>query len=242
MKKLLIIAAALLLQPWAAQAMPRLNIGALNDYLDASKTTQVKRIYNGGTSTAFVKVSVWELVRGPDGKFREVSLDGQDSASRSLVVSPARLIIPASGMQSVRLLYRGERDRERYYRLRFNPVVPEVGDGFEVNADGAKDYKDSLEAGVQVMAGFGSLFYVRPTNTQFKVDIDERQGKLVVRNNGNATVELDRFRACESKGKNCASAVVHRLLPGAVLEFDKTGGRSYAFDLIEGEKKTEIER
>lgn len=86
MKKLLIIAAALLLQPWAAQAMPRLNIGALNDYLDASKTTQVKRIYNGGTSTAFVKVSVWELVRGPDGKFREVSLDGQDSASRSLVV------------------------------------------------------------------------------------------------------------------------------------------------------------
>lgn len=125
---------------------------------------------------------------------------------------------------------------------RFNPVLPEAGDGFEVNDSGAKDYKDSLAAGVQVMAGFGSLFYVRPANTQFKVEVDERQGKLVVRNAGNATVMLDRFRVCESKGKNCASPVVHYLLPGAVREFDKAGSRSYAFDLIEGEKKTEIVR
>ncbi|MCE6985145.1 molecular chaperone, partial [Pseudomonas frederiksbergensis] len=76
--------------------------------------------------TAFVKVSVVELVYDNQGQAREVEMDGREALQRGLVVSPARLIIPANGMQAVRLLYRVERDQERYFRLRFIPVLPEV--------------------------------------------------------------------------------------------------------------------
>jgi P pilus assembly chaperone PapD len=234
MNKLLILAAALLLQPWVAQATPRINIGALNDFLDASTTTQVKRIYNSGTSTAFVKVSVWELVRAADGSYREVPMDNQSVAQRGLIVSPARLIVPAGGMQAVRLLYRGEREQERYYRLRFNPVMPQSGDGFAVSERGAEDYKASMSTGVQVMAGYGSLLYVRPQQPRFEVDVQEQAGQLVVRNTGNSTVQLDRFRVCEGKGVDCKAPVVHVMLPGAVRSFEKTAQRQYSFDVISG--------
>ncbi|WP_028944746.1 pilus assembly protein [Pseudomonas vranovensis] len=234
MNKLLLVAAALLMQPWIAQATPHINIGGLNDFLEASQATQVKRIYNSGTSTAFVKVSVWELVRGADGKYHEVAMDGQDSAQRSLVVSPARLIIPAGGVQSVRLLFRGDRNHERYYRLRFNPVMPETGDDFAVSDSGVKDYKESLSVGVHVLAGYGSLLYVRPKDPRFEVNVQERQGRIEVRNTGGSTVKLDRFKVCEGKGVGCKTPVVHYLLPGAVQLFEKPPQRSYSFDLVAG--------
>ena len=41
------------------------------------------------------------------------------------MASPARLIVPAKGMQGTRLLHMGGRDTERYFRVRFVPVVPE---------------------------------------------------------------------------------------------------------------------
>ena len=60
MPQLLVV--ALLAIPLAAVAAPELNIGGLYDYLDGDKSTLVKRVRNGGDTTAFVKVSVAELV------------------------------------------------------------------------------------------------------------------------------------------------------------------------------------
>ena len=64
------------------------------------------------------------------------------------MASPARLIVPANGMQGTRLLYMGERDRERYFRVRFVPVVPEKEDEFAVSSEEREDYKKTLSAGV----------------------------------------------------------------------------------------------
>ena len=73
------------------------------------------------------------------------------SSSRRLMASPARLIVPANGMQGTRLLMMGERDRERYFRVRFIPVVPEKEDEFAVSAEEREQYKTTLSAGVNVM-------------------------------------------------------------------------------------------
>ena len=54
------------------------------------------------------------------------------------MASPARLIVPAKGMQGTRLLHMGERDTERYFRVRFVPVVPEKEDEFAVSQRGAR--------------------------------------------------------------------------------------------------------
>ena len=116
----------------AAKAGPQINVGTVYDYLDADKSTYLKRVFNSGDSTAFVKVNVLEIVYDADGTPKEIPVEAAaDGASRNgVMASPARLIVPAQGMQGTRLLYMGERDRERYFRVRFVPVVPEKEDEF----------------------------------------------------------------------------------------------------------------
>lgn len=119
-----LLAALGLLFPLPLLATPALNVGGLYDYLDAARSTVLKRVRNGGDSTAFVKVSVAELVYDDDGSAREVDQDTLPLEARGLIASPARLIVPARGMQSVRLLYRGSVSRSgisvcvsfRYYQ------------------------------------------------------------------------------------------------------------------------------
>lgn len=224
----------LALTPCLAQAGPELNVGGLYDYLEEGRSTLLKRIRNGGDATAFVKVSVVELVYEGEGPPREVPVDGLAMEQRGLVVSPARLIVPAHGMQAVRLLYRGQRERERYYRLRFIPVLPETGDGFAVDDQQAQDYRDSLKAGVNLLAGYGTLFFVRPASTRYQTSVSRKAGLLTVSNQGNTTVVLDHFRQCQSLDQQCEPATKHHLLPGRIRKFEGEAAKVHQFELQEG--------
>lgn len=226
-----VLFALLAVLPAVAVGGPKIRIGSLNDYLQADKGVLVKRVFNGGDATAFVKVRAWELLPQGDGSVKEVPLDVQaGEGTRELVVSPTRLIIPAGGMQTVRLLFDGERGHERYFRLRFNPVVPGTKDGFELTEQEAQAYETSISGGVQMMAGFGSLLYVRPRDVTHQLAIDEEDTRFVIRNVGNATAVLERFRRCDASGIDCDPAVVHHLPPGGRREVPKTPGSIYAFE------------
>jgi Mat/Ecp fimbriae periplasmic chaperone len=133
----------------SAQAGPQINVGTVYDYLDADKSTYLKRVFNSGDATAFVKVNVLEIVYAADGTSQEIAIENAaDGASRNgLMASPARLIVPAQGMQGTRLLYMGARDRERYFRVRFVPVVPEKEDEFVVTNEEREDYKTRSQPG-----------------------------------------------------------------------------------------------
>lgn len=231
-----LLASTLLALPLVASAAPELNVGALYDYLDGDKSTLLKRVRNSGDTTAFVKVSVAELVYDAAGVAREIDTDGLPLEQRGLVASPARLIVPAQGMQAVRLLYRGSRDEERYFRLRFVPVLPELGDGFAVDEQEAEKYRESLRAGVNLLAGYGSLLFVRPAETRFQTQVTRQGGKLDVTNEGNATVVLDHFRQCQAAGQGCEPATKHHLLPGRTRQFSGEVGKVHQFELHEGDK------
>jgi P pilus assembly chaperone PapD len=228
--RFIFILACMVLVPNVALAGPKISIGTLSDYLQADKNVLVKRVFNNGDATAFVKVRAWEVLRQADGSVREVPLDVESAGGkRELVVSPARLIIPASGMQTVRLLFHGPRDHERYYRLRFNPVLPAAGDGFQLTEGEASDYEVSISGGVQMLAGFGSLLYVRPREVTHQLAIDEEPQRFVIHNVGNATAVLDRFRRCDADGLDCDPAVVQQVPPGATRAFEKKEGSTYVF-------------
>ena len=233
-----LLAFALLYLPLAAVAAPELNVGGLYDYLDGDKSTLLKRVRNSGDSTAFVKVSVAELVYDEAGVAHEIDTDGLALEQRGLVASPARLIVPAQGMQAVRLLYRGARDKERYFRLRFMPVLPELGDGFAVDEQEAAQYRDSLTAGVNLLAGYGTLLFVRPAQAQYQTPMQREGGHLTVANEGNTTVVLDHFRQCRAPGEGCEPATKHHLLPGRSRQFAGDASGVHQFELHEGEQRS----
>ncbi|CAK9888480.1 MULTISPECIES: pilus assembly protein [Pseudomonas] len=240
MKGMLAVVPLLLLMATTAFAGPELNIGTLYDYLDSDKSTLLKRVRNSGDTTAFVKVSVVELVYDEQGRTREVEMDGREALERGLVVSPARLIIPASGMQAVRLLYRGERDNERYFRLRFIPVLPEVNDGFAVTEDEAERYESALKVGVNILAGYGSILFVRPLAARYQTEVVHEAERFLIPNQGNTTIVLDHFNDCAAGNQDCAPATKHHVLPGNTRAFEKKAGRLYRFELVEGDQRREI--
>ncbi|WP_137804762.1 molecular chaperone [Pseudomonas sp. G(2018)] len=226
-----------------AHAGPQINVGTVYDYLDGDKSTYLKRIFNSGDSTAFVKVNVLEIVYDADGKPQEIPVaNAADGASRNgVMASPARLIVPAKGMQGTRLLYMGERDRERYFRVRFVPVVPEKEDEFLVSSEEREDYKKTLSAGVNVMTGFGIVFFVRPKDARYDTVINETAGRYELRNNGNTVLVVDEFKSCSlTKETDCGATTKHHVLAGKTFAFDKEQGREYRFKLIEGDSKKDL--
>ncbi len=228
-----------------AQAGPQIGVGVVYDYLDGNKTTYMKRIFNGGTSTAFVKVNILEIIYNEDGSYQEVPLQNQASAQAKdgLMASPARLIVPANGVQGTRLLFMGNRDKERYFRVRFVPVVPEAEDEFAISKEEREEYKkERVGAGVKVLAGYGTVFFVRPKDTRFETVIDDSANRYQIRNNGNSVLVIDEFKDCEAKKENeCRPTTKHHIMAGRTFSFDKEAGREYRFTLIEGSEQKNVE-
>ncbi|WP_414866673.1 molecular chaperone [Pseudomonas sp. IT-P12] len=243
MKRLLAVLGFSLL-PQIVLAGPQINVGVVFDYLDGDKTTFLKRVFNGGDSTAFVKIDILEILYNADGTSQEVPLANQADASarNGLMASPARLIVPANGMQGTRLLYVGERDKERYFRVRFVPVVPEKEDEFAVSAEEREDYKKGLSAGVNILAGYGTIFFVRPSQTRYDSEIKDGPQTYEIRNNGNSVVVIDEFKDCSVNSENdCQPTTKHHVLAGRTFQFDKQAGREYRFTLIEGSATKKLE-
>ncbi|AGE24567.1 MULTISPECIES: p pilus assembly chaperone [Pseudomonas] len=243
MKCFLTLCAALLLAQ-VAHAGPQINVGVVYDYLEAGKSTYMKRVFNGGTSTAFVKVNILEMVYDADGSYREVPVktSADISARDGLMASPARLIVPANGTQGTRLLFMGNRDRERYFRVRFVPVVPQTEDEFAISEEERQDYKDSLAAGVRVLAGYGTVFFVRPTHTRFDTQVQDDTTRYALHNQGNSVVVVDEFKDCAvGNPQDCRPTIKHHIMAGRSFTFDKQPGRVYRFNLIEGSAKKTIE-
>jgi hypothetical protein len=243
MKRIWILGAALLFSH-VAQAGPQINVGVVYDYLDAGKSTYMKRVFNGGTSTAFVKVNILEMIYDKDGNYTEVPLQDQAGAIArdGLMASPARLIVAANGTQGTRLLFMGNRDKERYFRVRFVPVVPQSEDEFAVSEEEREEYKQSLAAGVRVLAGYGTVFFVRPSKTRFDTTLDNQAQRYALRNQGNSVVVVDEFKDCAvGNPQDCRPTVRHHVMAGRSFGFDKQAGREYRFKLIEGDAKKTIE-
>jgi hypothetical protein len=226
-----------------AHAGPQIDVGTMYDYLDGDKGSFLKRVFNAGDSTAFVKVSVLEIVYNADGMPEEVPVKNQAqlSARDGLMASPARLIVPANGMQGSRLLFMGQRDQERYFRVRFVPVIPGKDDQFAVSEAERAGYEKTLSAGVNVLAGYGTIFFVRPVNTRFDTLVGGDASNYLMRNKGNSVVIVDEFKDCPvGKDVGCKPTTKHHMLPGKDFQFDKQAGREYRFTLIEGSAKKAI--
>ncbi len=230
--------------PLGAQAGPSLNVGVFYDYLDGDKSTYLKRVFNSGDSTAFVRVQVLEILYNADGTSEEVEVKPATDASLrdGLMASPTRLIVPANGMQGTRLLYLGEREKERYFRVRFVPVMPEKDDEFALSEEEREAYKGALSAGVTVLAGYGTVFFVRPKNARFQTGVDDSAGHYRLNNAGNSVVVVDEFKDCSAADpKDCQPTTKNHILPGRTFGFDKQKGRTYRFTLIEGSDKKPYE-
>ncbi|RCW97144.1 hypothetical protein DFO56_11093 [Kosakonia sp. AG348] len=229
----------------AAFALPEIGIGSMYDTLTPDKQSISKRIYNTGTSTAFVRIDLLEVNIDKSGKVKEApvkEIAGNSLQKDRLIVTPLRMIIPPGGFQAARFMWPGDRSVEKYYRVRFVPVLPKTDDGFGLNNKEVDEYrKKALNAGLNVLSGYGTLVIVLPTKPVFNTQIESSSpAGIKVTNKGTATIVLENIRNCTSSGTGCNSATRLFILPGKTKVVDKQKGRSTLFTLIEGENQKKL--
>lgn len=216
-----------------ALASADISIGTLYDYMAGQQGTYLKRIRNQGDATAFVKVAIHEITY--DGAGQPHESPELTEGNRALIASPSRMIIPAKGMQATRLLYLGVRDKERYFRVRFIPVLPKKEDGFNMDEQDIH-VRPRVSAGVNILTGFGAIMFVMPKETRFDTRVIEADTMTTVANNGNATILLDFFEECDGRGNNCSTPGKIHLLPNMKKQLMKKKDHLYRFVLIEGDQ------
>ncbi|HGY1008929.1 TPA: hypothetical protein ACNUUR_001509 [Aeromonas salmonicida] len=215
-------------------ASAEISIGTLYDYMSGQQSTYLKRVRNHGDATAFVKVAIHEITYDANGQPHESP--ELSEGSRALVASPSRLIIPANGVQATRLLFMEERDKERYFRIRFIPVLPRIEDGFDIDPSTMQGEKSQVSAGVNILTGFGSILFVVPKQSHFDTQIIEDNTIATIVNKGNSTIVLDFFEECDGRKNNCSSPRKIHLLPNIKKQLMKKSDHLYRFVLIEGDK------
>lgn len=215
---------------------PQINVGSLFDYMEAGKSQLLKRVRNSGDATAYVRVEITRMHYAADGKVTESPVDAaalarSETGHSGLLASPSRLIIAANqGQQTTRLVFRGERAHEQYYRVRYVPVVPDAGE-FSLDAEQSEQYRDGVSAGVNVFTGYGTVVFVPPTNAYYQTRIDGNQ----VSNGGNATVVLDALKQCLiAKPDDCSSSAKVHIRPGQSYTLPQDPQRFVRYDLKEG--------
>jgi hypothetical protein len=244
MKSLLLLAAALVLSATTHAAAPSIHVGAMYEYAAPGQGALLKRVRNTGDATAFVRVEITEVRYGDDGKPFEVAVDtaGAGEGGDALVASPSRLIVPAQGQQATRLLFQGDRSVERYYRVRFVPVLPKREDEFALSDAEAKDYREGLSAGVNVLTGYGVFVIVHPDAPVYDTRTETDAVQRVVRNAGNTTVVLDDVRQCAGDGKagQCSPPRRIHLLPQRAESFARGSGHLHRFEIVEGDARKSV--
>lgn len=224
-------------------AGPSISIGSMYDVLKNDEQSQSKRIYNNGDSTAFVRVDVLEI--DPNNKGAESRVETlKDNAlvKERLLVTPMRLIIPPAGFQSVRMLWSGERTKERYFRVRFTPVLPQQNDAFNLNEEEIANYRqETIKAGVNVLAGYGTIMIVQPQQPQFSTSVDKKGTGIEISNRGNATVVVEDIRQCKRKNVDCTASSRAFILPGRSHTIENASGQVTTFSLQEGKSKRAME-
>lgn len=225
----------------AVAAPPQINVGPLFDYLPPTSSNLLKRIRNAGEVTAYVRVEVTQMHFDADGVVTETpvattALVRNSTDAAGVIASPSRLIIAGNGQQATRLLYRGTRDAERYFRLRFIPVSPSA-DEFSLSEEQASAAA-ALTSSVQVFTGFGTIMFIAPEHTHYDTRVEHPQ----VRNHGNATVVLENLRYCErTKPDACSAGIIAHIRPGQSYALDVADTHFSRYDLREGETRRSID-
>lgn len=220
----------------ACAASPQINVGALFDYMEPGKSQLLKRVRNSGDATAYVRVEITQMHYDAAGNVTETPVDAAALArstpgAHGLIASPARMIIPASnGQQATRLVYRGARDSEQYYRVRYVPVVPDAGE-FSLDAEQSEQYKQGVQAGVNVFTGYGTVVFVPPSATHF----DTRLQGLQISNQGNATIVVDNLKQClRAKPDECSGGTKVHVFPGKSYTLPQDADHYSRYELREG--------
>lgn len=194
------------------------------DFQSTSTITEDVLLMNESDSeTLFIDVEVLEVTKPGTEDEQRVIVD--DPSKIGLIATPAKVILPPNARRNVRLVNMVETsDAETVFRVNFSPVAGEA---------------DVDENVVRLMVGYQALVIVRPDNPVVKVESKRKEGELILANNGNTNVFLERVRQCtDASLEECSPLGDRRLYPGNSTTIELSEKGTVVFDIFDGQTRT----
>lgn len=164
-------------------------------------------IWNSGADRLYVAVEPREVLQpGTPAEARRVDPNPE---VLGLLVSPGRIVLEPGQRKLLRVAtIGGPGARERVYRITVKPVVGKLS---------------SEQSGLKILVGYDVLVLVRPIHQQPRVTATRVGGALVLKNEGNVSVELQDGQECDLAQRTCSPLPGGRLYSGAEKRVPLTG-------------------
>jgi P pilus assembly chaperone PapD len=182
-------------------------------------------IWNRGADRTFVSVEPREIIA--PGTSSESSKLDPDPGKLGLLVSPARLILEPEQRRLIRIAaIAPPSDRERVYRVTVRPVVGQLS---------------SEASGLKVLVGYDLLVLVRPQHLSPHVSGQRSGNRLILRNDGNVSVELGDGQRCSVSTHRCEALPGGRLYVGEEKEIPAPASEQVRYELKAGPRILSVE-
>ncbi|MBO1386538.1 hypothetical protein BVJ60_17395 [Vibrio cholerae] len=177
------------------------RLDSLYQKIDSEKNFADIRVYNDSSELSFVSVSVLEILN-PGEKVENFK---NPEFGRGPILSSKAIVIPSGSSKSIRVYYPEEIERveDRFFRIRFSPVLPSKEYGF--TEDEINSAKENLSSKVNVSIGWGHLLVVGKQNPKlaYEAKIIENNTFISLENTGDSLLTFKSILAC-SKDKECS--------------------------------------
>lgn len=203
------------------------------DFSDPRKQRHDIWIVNDGKERAYITIEPAEIVN--PGRPDEKRVNQPDPEKRGLLVSPTRLILEPQQRRMVRLVVLGNRQQERIYRLRVQPVAPPPG----TETDQPPPTRSGIA--IKILTGYDALVIVRPREARAGIETRREGDKLVFRNTGNTNALLFNGKQCDASGKNCKDLPAMRLYAGASKTIPVPYRTPVRYEVMEGTDRRQRE-
>ena len=211
---------------------------------DSIPTYYTESIRNASSEKpAFVNIDIYRLNNIGEDKEDLTKVELTDDAD--IYVMPNQIIVPASGVRTVRvyLTKKLQRSQDTYFRIRFSPSTSPAQD------DTAQEDKNIPESSLFLGMGAGQLLMVSRDNPSFdtNISLDKNASgadELIIHNMGNSFIRLDNMKTCfmKERKKPCTYASGRHVNAGdmKILPIDNDI-RTIVLELIEGDRVRKVE-
>lgn len=154
---------------------------------------------NDGAERLYIEVDP-ALITNP-GKPSQRRTTNSDPEQLGLLATPARLILEPGQRRLLRIAAIGPAPVvERVYRVTVKPVAGRIS---------------SASSGLKILVGYDMLVLVHPAVPRVEIEASRHGRTLLVKNDGNTSVELLDGKQCDATDKQCVKLPAKRLYAGA---------------------------
>ena len=183
------------------------------------------KVFSKSKDVQYIKIYAKKVINPGTKEEREIDIKNWDGG---LVVTPAKVVLPAGASKSIRLTEINKKEQEEVYRVYFESVKPGQQDDIE-----EKNGRVNTDLSVNII--YAALIRTTPENPQRKIGVSIESNSVWIKNTGNIRLGIKNVFLCDTTSINdrCAKFSYDKNLYPGVLVDTKLAKKEFSYAVID---------